>query len=230
VWFDRDLLPGYSWSFPLGGGRANVGFGIPRGGSISTQAMKQLWPELLARPHVRAVLGGSAVAEAPHKAWPIPARIGSLPLVADRALFVGDAAGATDRLTGEGIGQALLTGTLAAEACLEHDGTEARAIGDAYTRAVRRELLPDHWMSVALGKIVEHPNGARAAIRIAGSSTWTRENFARWLFEDEPRGVVLTPRRWHRRFLDRDGAFARADHRPAAFTATTQSRNAPSLP
>ena len=230
VWFEPDLLPGYAWSFPLGDRRANVGFGIPRGGSISTQAMKQLWPELLARPHVQAVLGGSAVAEAPHKAWPIPARIGSLPLVAERALFVGDAAGATDRLTGEGIGQALLTGVLAAEAILEHDGADGKAIGDAYTRSVRQELLVDHWMSVALGKILERPNGARAAIRVAGSSAWARENFARWLFEDEPRGVVLTPRRWHRRFLDRDGAFAGADDRPAAFTATTQSRNAPSLP
>ena len=120
VWFETDLLPGYAWSFPLGGGRANVGFGIPRGGAISTQAMKQLWPDLLARPHIRSVLGPDAVAEAPHKAWPIPARIGTLPLSAGRALFVGDAAGATDRLTGEGIGQALLTGVLAAEAILEN--------------------------------------------------------------------------------------------------------------
>ncbi len=31
VWFDADILPGYAWSFPLPGGRANVGFGIPPG-------------------------------------------------------------------------------------------------------------------------------------------------------------------------------------------------------
>ncbi len=86
-------------------------------------------------------------------------------------------------------------------------------------------------MSVALGKILERPNGARGAIRVAGTTAWTRRNFARWLFEDEPRAIVLTPRRWHRRFLDRDGAFAApADDRPAPFTATTQSRNAPSVP
>ena len=30
VWFEPDLLPGYAWSFPLPGGRANVGYGIPR--------------------------------------------------------------------------------------------------------------------------------------------------------------------------------------------------------
>jgi hypothetical protein len=48
---------------------------------------------------------------------------------------------------------------------------------------------------------------ARAAIRVAGRSDWTRRNFGRWLFEDEPRAAALTPRRWHRRFLAQDGAF-----------------------
>ena len=33
VWFDADLLPGYAWSFPLPGGRANIGFGVLRDGS-----------------------------------------------------------------------------------------------------------------------------------------------------------------------------------------------------
>ena len=28
VWFEADLLPGYAWSFPLPGNRANVGFGV----------------------------------------------------------------------------------------------------------------------------------------------------------------------------------------------------------
>ena len=31
VLFERDLLPGYAWVFPLPGGRANVGFGMLRG-------------------------------------------------------------------------------------------------------------------------------------------------------------------------------------------------------
>ncbi len=35
VWFDGDLLPGYAWSFPLPGGRANVGFGVLRDGTAS---------------------------------------------------------------------------------------------------------------------------------------------------------------------------------------------------
>jgi hypothetical protein len=30
------------------------------------------------------------------------------------------------------------------------------------------------------------------------------------MFEDEPRAIVATPRRWHRKFLDRPGAYSTA--------------------
>jgi hypothetical protein len=64
-------------------------------------------------------------------------------------------------------------------------------------------------MSATLGRVLRHPRGATAALSIvAHSGTWGRRNFARWMFEDEPRAIALTPRRWHRRFLSRTGAFA----------------------
>src|SRR5690606_7484268 len=117
VWFEPDLLPGYAWSFPLGGGVANVGFGIQRGGKVQrVQEMASIWRELLDRPHIREVLGPGARPEGRHKAWPIPARIDRIPLSGRRTLFAGDAAAATDPLTGEGIAQALVSGLLAAEA------------------------------------------------------------------------------------------------------------------
>jgi geranylgeranyl reductase family protein len=208
VWFEPELLPGYAWSFPLAGGRANVGFGVLRGQSRRVQDMKRLWPDLLARPHVRNALGPQARLVGMHKAWPIPARIDRAVLGRGRVLFVGDAACATDVLTGEGIGQALLTGVLAARAITAEASIGPAAVQQQYHRDVRQELVPDHRMSMALGQVLRSSLGARAAVRVAGASPWTRENFARWLFEDEPRAVVLTPRRWHRRFLDRDGAYA----------------------
>src|SRR5262249_22244203 len=116
VWFDADLLPGYAWSFPLPGGRANIGFGVLRDGRRRIQDMKDLWAGLLDRPHLRAALGPAAVLEGRHAAWPIPARVDTAALARERVLFTGDAAMATDVMTGEGIGQALLTGRLAAEA------------------------------------------------------------------------------------------------------------------
>jgi geranylgeranyl reductase family protein len=218
VWFEPDLLPGYAWSFPLPGGRANVGFGIQRGGKVGRiQDMAAIWRELLDRPHVREVLGDAA-AEAPHRAWPIPARIDGITLTGRRTLFAGDAAAATDPMTGEGIGQALLTGVLAGEAVLRHGRRDAgpataRAVTGRYARDVRRALVADHRMSQLLIRALRHRKGARAAVRVAGASGWTRRNFARWLFEDYPRAILVTPRRWHRRMLSGSGAYL-ADDRP----------------
>ncbi|MFM7821162.1 MAG: hypothetical protein ACKPAF_10105 [Actinomycetota bacterium] len=62
-------------------------------------------------------------------------------------------------------------------------------------------------MSFTLGKILASSRSTRAALRLAGATDWTRRNFVRWMFEDEPRAAIFTPRRWHRKFLKRDGAF-----------------------
>jgi hypothetical protein len=51
-------------------------------------------------------------------------------------------------------------------------------------------------MSALLVGALRHRRGARAAVRVAGATGWTRRNFARWLFEDYPRAIVATPRRW----------------------------------
>jgi menaquinone-9 beta-reductase len=111
-------------------------------------------------------------------------------------------------MTGEGIGQALLTGRLAAEAILAAGPRDPATARAAYESAVRRHLFADHAMSRMLGKVLRRPLGARGAIRLVGASgAWGRRNFARWMFEDEPRAVAFTPRRWHRGFLTRPGAY-----------------------
>jgi menaquinone-9 beta-reductase len=193
VLFEDDILPGYVWVFPLADGRANVGFGIHRRPGVTTRHLARLWPELLQRPAVRRVLGG-AEPEAAHRAWPIPAAISGRPLTADRVLFVGDAAAATDPLTGEGIAQALATGMWAAEAV----AFAGPAAGAAYERRVGRGLARDLRFARRLTAVLGHPTGCRGAIRAADLTPWTRRNFARWLFEDYPRALVLTPDRWHR--------------------------------
>ena len=207
VWFEEDLLPGYAWSFPLPNGRVNIGFGVLRDGVRKTKDMKALWTDLLQRPHVVAALGADFQLEDRHTAWPIPARIDEAVLARGRVLFTGDAAMATDVMTGEGIGQALLTGRLAAEAIIAAGAMQPEIAAGIYAREVEHHLHADHKMSLTLGKVLAKPWGARGAIRVvAASGAWGKRNFARWMFEDEPRAVVLTPSRWHRQFLKRPGA------------------------
>lgn len=209
VLLEPDLLPGYFWVFPLPGGRANVGFGIHRGDGARTGWMNRLWHDLLRRPRVRRVLGGARPVDA-RRAWPIPAALAPGDLAFGRVLFAGDAAAAADPLTGEGIAQALHMGEAAARAVargLDGNGDGSALVRDAYVEAVTRDLVPDHRLSRALLRVLRRPAGARAALGLTGSTGWTRRHFARWMFEDYPRAVLLTPRRWRRGALGGPGAY-----------------------
>lgn len=202
VWFEADFLPGYAWSFPLPDGRVNLGFGVLRDGERTGKSMNAEWASLLERPHIRAALGPDAQLQDRVAAWPIPAGIDRATLSAGRVLFVGDAARATDVMTGEGIGQAIVTGRLAAEAILE-----GGAVAATYEKSTRKHLLADHRMSKVLNGWLARAWVARGAVRVVGLTSWTRKKFARWMFEDEPRAILFTPNRWHRKFLKQPGPF-----------------------
>lgn len=208
VWFEPDLLPGYFWSFPLGDGAVNVGFGIVRsGGGKQIQRMKTLWPDLLDRPSIRGALGPHAEPEEAHRAWPIPARLGQLPLTSGRVVFVGDAAAATDPMSGEGIGQAFETGRLAI-ACMTEADMDPVSTGELYRRQLKRTMVADHKMASGLSRLLATPTVAEAVLALTGSSGWTRRNFARWLFEDYPRAAVFNPWRWRQGLPPSVGAYA----------------------
>jgi len=175
-----------------------------RGSKVSTQDMKTLWPDILSRPHIREVVGADAVPEAPHRAWPIPARVNGVPLTGPRTLFVGDAAAACDTLTGEGIGQALLTGRAAADALIEAPRFATAAAN--YRDAIEDELFADHKMAEICGRLLGRPRVAAMTLSLVDTNAWTRRNFGRWMFEDYPRAIIATPRRWQRGMFTGAGA------------------------
>lgn len=204
VSFEADLLPGYAWVFPLPDGRANVGYGVLRTPGTTGRQLNALWHDVVTRPSMRRILG-TARPEGSPRAWPIPGDLDGGALHDGRVLYVGDAAGAVDPMTGEGIAQALETGILAAEAVA--GGGTAGAVGERYDTAVLGALQADARMAHGLQRLLAHPLLARAAVRAIGTSGWTRRNFARWMFEDYPRAVLVTPRRWHRGMFTGDGAY-----------------------
>ena len=208
VLFERDLLPGYAWVFPLPGGRANVGFGVLRDAQLDGKRLAALWREVITRSRLREVLGDRAEPEGPHRAWPIPASFSPDRLTDGRVLYTGDAAGVVDPMTGEGIAQALETGILAADAVAR--GGQPAAVAARYRRGVQRSIGRDLRFATTLQRVLRSTLGARAAIRAAGLTPWTRRNFARWMFEDYPRAALLTPDRWRRGMFNPPGAYRAA--------------------
>lgn len=177
VWFDADLLPGYAWSFPLGDGRVNLGVGALRetggGGGWIVRRTEQL----LDSPPARLALGAGARPSGRALVWPIPTEMRRYRLTGanGRVLYAGDAADATDPMTGEGIAEAILTGRLAAEAV---------AAGDpgGYARSAWKALGHRHYRRARCSWLLRSRALAGAGLAVADTGGWTRRLFTGWVF------------------------------------------------
>ncbi|MBL7493436.1 geranylgeranyl reductase family protein [Frankia sp. AgB1.9] len=139
--------PAYAWSFPIGDGRANIGFGMLRSQLNATAAARGAAGA--DERSGRAVLHGTLAAILPDQpAYPGTLRAHHLPMSTARprqpdghVLLAGDAASLINPLTGEGIYYALLSGALAGDAAMTAvaAGRPERA-GGAYRRALAGEL------------------------------------------------------------------------------------------
>ncbi|HXF94836.1 MAG TPA: geranylgeranyl reductase family protein [Gemmatimonadales bacterium] len=131
--FDFGGVPhGYAWVFPK---RNHLSVGV-----LATRrgpAALERWLE----DYLRRV-GVVGIERVERHGYVIPLRPLPGPLVRNRTIVVGDAAGFADPLTAEGISGAALSGALAARAVVASGGDESRA-RRVYARAVARDILPD---------------------------------------------------------------------------------------
>ena len=116
--FDRSILPGYAWIFPLGGGEYNVGCGVfYRGGRREGIDLREMFRRFceefpLARNLMAEAEGCTRLQGAPLRCG-LP---GVDPVGPGNTLAIGETIGATFPFSGEGIGKAMETAELAAQA------------------------------------------------------------------------------------------------------------------
>ncbi len=113
--FIKEALPGYLWIFPLPNNQANVGIGLP----YQNKKQKDI---PLKDMMLNAINNNPALKERfknaelvdPIKRWGLP--LGSIKrkISGERFLLTGDAASLIDPFTGEGIGNAMISGRMAA--------------------------------------------------------------------------------------------------------------------
>jgi geranylgeranyl reductase family protein len=147
LYFSSDSFPGYYWLFPTGDGTANIGVGmlldtVPP----SRQHLRTLLGELVERDRGLAARLPSRTVAGRIVGWPLTTYNPRLPLVGDRLVLVGDAAGLINPLNGEGIQYALASGRMAAGAIAGaldgRTGPTARALAP-YPAAIADELRLD---------------------------------------------------------------------------------------
>ncbi|MEM6261129.1 MAG: geranylgeranyl reductase family protein [Bacteroidota bacterium] len=147
----KDLVPGYFWIFPLPNGRANVGLGmLSRDVSKGKVNLKerlldvvQNHPEISAR-FKDATLEGKVLG------FGLPLGSKRRPISGERFMLIGDAASLIDPFSGEGIGNAMLSGqeaAIQAVKCIQQEDFSAEFI-QAYDAEVYRRL----WTELALSR------------------------------------------------------------------------------
>ncbi|MBL0103424.1 MAG: geranylgeranyl reductase family protein [Bacteroidetes bacterium] len=114
--FIKDILPGYFWIFPMSGNRMNVGIGM-LSSEVSARKvnLKKELEQIITTHPVISPRFKNAKAVTDVQGWGLPLGSAKRIISGDNFLLVGDAASLIDPFTGEGIGNALASGRLAAE-------------------------------------------------------------------------------------------------------------------
>ncbi|MGL5857433.1 MAG: NAD(P)/FAD-dependent oxidoreductase [Angustibacter sp.] len=148
--------PAYAWSFPVGGGSANIGYGeVLRPGHRLTRAhLLERLEELLPR----AADGVRGL-----RAAYLPLSSGRPGQPDGRVLLAGDAAGLVNPMTGEGIYYAVLSGRLAGEAAADSLADTRMSTGQSGTLDPGRQLRST--LARALGRHLRHTTTATRLAR-----------------------------------------------------------------
>ncbi len=114
LWFMEHRLPGYAWYVPKSGGYVNVGVGgMAETLKANGDTIKRHWEALVEKLARRGLVRDYSFTPKGHSYY---LRQDSNALRVDNAFVVGDAAGLATRDMGEGIGPAVKSGLLAAQA------------------------------------------------------------------------------------------------------------------
>lgn len=120
VYFDRKYLPGYFWVFPIKGGVVNAGMGILSDMVVKKKInVKNAFYDFIERSPVLREKFRHAQPLETLKGCGLPMGSRWVEMCGDHFILVGDAASLIDPVSGDGIGNAVLSGKLAAEQVIQ---------------------------------------------------------------------------------------------------------------
>ena len=160
IYFEKELTPGYLWIFPLPNGYANVGLGM-RTDHISKGKvnLKQVLEDTLKHNPRFKHRFEDAVLDSKIVGFPLPLGSKKRAISGEGYLLIGDAAALIDPLTGEGIGNAIVSGKIAGEIVAEAMQRQAfdAAFLSRYDKSVYKELWRELKISHQLQRMMQYP-------------------------------------------------------------------------
>ncbi|MFO7257123.1 MAG: geranylgeranyl reductase family protein [Bacteroidota bacterium] len=176
--FFQSILPGYLWIFPMHGGRANVGIGMLSSVVAKKRInLRRTLEELLQTdPLLRKRFINARPLETV-KGHGLPLGSVKRRLSGDRFLLVGDAASLIDPFTGEGVGNAIRSGRVAAEHVVRcfQEGNCSAQFNLAYDREIYRRMGKEFRISHALQRLCRIPWLFNLVVRKANNNPYWHE-------------------------------------------------------
>ncbi|MCW3122726.1 MAG: geranylgeranyl reductase [Flavipsychrobacter sp.] len=159
--FLPEMLPGYLWVFPLPNGVANVGVGILsetiREKKINLR--EQMLYAIKNNPQIAPRFANATLTDK-IQGWGLPLAMERQPLSGDNFMLVGDAGALIDPFSGEGIGNALYSGMLAAagiKEAREQNNYSAAFLKTAYDDVLYKRLGDEMKISATLQRLCKYP-------------------------------------------------------------------------
>ncbi len=184
--FIKDLLPGYFWIFPMNDGTANVGIGM-RSDVVAKKKinLRKKMLEIISDHPVIGPRFKNAKAESEISGWGLPLGSKERSLYGDNYLLTGDAGSLIDPFTGEGIGNALYTGMIAAdtiEYAIQQNNFSSKTFS-IYKERIHRQLSPELQLSYKIQKLAVNAWLFNLVVKKASRNKTLRETITS-MFDD----------------------------------------------
>lgn len=149
IHFIDEIRPGYFWIFPISETKFNVGIGmLLKDMDKQKVKLRGMLDWVINESHLAPKFAGAQVVEGTRKGWMLPFGTGELRKAhMPGARLVGDAASLVDPFTGEGIGNALVSGKLSA----------MYESGEGYQLALEEAVASELGNSHRLQKLLRYP-------------------------------------------------------------------------
>ncbi|MFN6944186.1 MAG: NAD(P)/FAD-dependent oxidoreductase [Cytophagaceae bacterium] len=193
--FLKEFLPGYFWLFPLPNGLANVGIGM-RSDIISKRKvnLKEELKKFLDHPHFKNRFSNAEL-QGEVKGFGLPLGSKRRKISGDNYILTGDAASLIDPFTGEGIGNALLSGMFAAQQTMDslamnNFSSESLA---SYDDAIYRRLGKELKISANIQKLAAFPSLFNLVVNKASSNKELGDMFSCMFTDVDMRKKLKSP-------------------------------------
>ena len=203
--FFKKVVPGYLWIFPLANNRANVGIGMLSSVVAKRKInLKETLQELLTvHPHLSKRFENAKPMETV-KGFGLPLGSKKRNISGERFLLIGDAASLIDPFSGEGIGNAMRSGRIAAkhiQECFKTNDFSA-SFNKQYDREIYRKMWKEFRISRLLMKVTNYTWLCDLIVKKANSNAYINKLMMEGLASvDKRKSLFANPKFYYKLFF-----------------------------